>query len=111
MSMIDKYALRKFSCLVNPKDGYAIADCEDLRERRVLEFIVPEKPTWVTTTISNTIFGVLFGATQVSWEIVIHDIVGKLYLGWRRKNPLPSAIISFFSTIGLNALERERLLC
>ena len=75
MSWTDKFALGKFSIPVNPKDGYAISDCEDVRERRVLKFVVlilyPEKPTRITVTISNTIFGALFKARLVSWGIVM----------------------------------------
>ena len=48
-SRTEKFASSTFSTLVNPKDGYAVADCEDPREQRVLEFIgpilYPEKPT------------------------------------------------------------------
>ena len=40
-----------------------MSDCVDLRERRVLEFVVPilypEKPGRVTKEIGNTIFGAL----------------------------------------------------
>ena len=65
----DKFAFGKFSTPVNPKDGYAIADCENPRERRVLEFVVPipylEKPTRITLTISNTTFGTLSGTRLV----------------------------------------------
>ena len=60
---IDKFATGKFSTLINPKDGYVVADCEDPRERRVSEFIVPilypKKPIRITVTLSNTIFGAL----------------------------------------------------
>ena len=52
-----------FSSRVNPKDGYAVADCKDPRVKRVLEFLVPllnpKKPTRVTITVGNTIFGAL----------------------------------------------------
>ena len=48
-SRTNKFASGKFSTPVNPKDGYAVADCENPRERRVLEFVVlimySEKPT------------------------------------------------------------------
>ena len=71
----DKFASSKFSTPVNPNDGYAVADYEDLRERRVLEFIVlilyPEKPTRITETISNTIFRALSRARPVSWGVVM----------------------------------------
>ena len=45
----DKYHQGKFLNPVNSKDGFVVVDCEDRRERRVLEFMVsllyPEKPT------------------------------------------------------------------
>ena len=66
----DKFAQGKFSVPVNPKDGYAVANYEDLWDRRILEFIVPilypEKPIQITMTLSNTIFGALSGDRKVS---------------------------------------------
>ena len=68
-SRIDRFINKKFSTWVNPKDGYAVADCKEARVRRVLEFLVPllypEKPTTVTITVGNTIFGALFGERLV----------------------------------------------
>ena len=59
----------KFSARVNPKDGFAVADCKEARARRILEFLVPllylEKPTRVTITVENTIFGALSGERPV----------------------------------------------
>ena len=53
----------KFLHDVNPKDGFPVKECRDARNRRLLEFIVlivhPDKPTQVTRTIRNTIFGAL----------------------------------------------------
>ena len=40
-SRTDKFAQDKFSTPINPKDGYAVVDCEDPRERRIQEFVVP----------------------------------------------------------------------
>ena len=49
----------KFLHQVDPKDGYPVRDCRDVRHRWLLEFIVsiihPNKPTWVTIMIGNTI--------------------------------------------------------
>ena len=60
----------KFSTSINPKDGHAVADCVDPRKRRVLEFVLPilypEKPSWVTLTVGNTIFGALSGFRKVN---------------------------------------------
>ena len=68
-SRTDRYIDGMFSGRVNPKDGYAVADCKDPRVKRVLEFLVPllypEKPTRVTITVGNTIFGALSGERPV----------------------------------------------
>ena len=59
----------KFSTPINPKDGHAVADCIDPRKRIVLEFIVPilypEKPTLITMTLANTVFGALSGIRKL----------------------------------------------
>ena len=60
-SQMDKFINGKFRNPANPKDGFAIADSEDSRAMKVLEFIIPifypEKPTRITVTVGNTIFG------------------------------------------------------
>ena len=72
----------KFSTPINPKDGHTVVDCIDLRERRVLEFIIPilysEKPTQITVTVANMIFGTLTGVRKISWGLVMQEVVGKL---------------------------------
>ena len=59
----------KFAHVVDSKDGYSVKDCRNDRHRRLLEFLVPivhpVKPTRVTITIRNTIFGALDGARPV----------------------------------------------
>ena len=68
-SRTDRFINGMFSGRVNPKDGYAVVDCKDPRVKRVLEFLVPllypEKPTRVTITVGNTIFGALSGERPV----------------------------------------------
>ena len=60
----------KFQQNINPKDGHAVGDYIDPREKRVLEFVIPilypEKPGRVTKKIGNTIFGALSGEYKVS---------------------------------------------
>ena len=60
---MDMYVDGRFVHQVDPKDGYLIRDCKSATHRRLLEFIVPviylDKPTQVTITIGNTIFGSL----------------------------------------------------
>ena len=81
-SRTDRFIDGMFSGRVNPKDGYAIVDCRDPRVKRVLEFLVPllypEKPTRVTITVGNTIFGALSGERPVDWGIVVKDLVQRL---------------------------------
>ena len=64
-SRTDKFIGGKFWNPVNPKDGFAIADCEDARVKRVMKFLIPilypKKPTCVTVTLGNIIFGALLG--------------------------------------------------
>ena len=61
----DKFVEGKFLHEVDPKDGFPVKECRNDRERRVLEFLVPivhpDKPTRVTRTPGNTIFGALEG--------------------------------------------------
>ena len=92
-SRTDRFIDGMFSGKVNPKDGYAIADCRDLRVRRVLEFLVPllypEKPTRVTITVGNTIFGALSGERPVDWGIVVKDLVQRLLSGMGKSKATP----------------------
>ena len=57
----DQYIEGKFRHDADPKDGFPVRECRDARERRVLEFldpiVHPDKPTRVTRTLGNTIFG------------------------------------------------------
>ena len=59
-SRTNKYIVGQFSKSVNPKDVYAVNDCNDFRAKQVLEFLIPilypEKPTRVTVTVGNTMF-------------------------------------------------------
>ena len=78
-SRTDRFTKGKFSARVNPKDEFAVTDCRDGRTRCVLEFLVPllnpEKPTRVTITVGNTIFGALSRERPVDWGQVMKDIV------------------------------------
>ena len=67
---------------MNPKDGFVIADWEDVRAKKVLEFLIPilypKKPTQVTVMVGNTIFGALLGDQKVNWGIVFQSVIAKL---------------------------------
>ena len=92
-SLTDRFIDGMFSGRVNPKDGYAVADCKDPRFKRVLEFLVPllypEKPTRVTITVGNTIFGALSGERPVDWGIVVKDLVQRLLSGMGKSKATP----------------------
>ena len=92
-SRTDRYIDGMFSGRVNPKDGYAVADCKDPRVKRVLEFLVPllypEKPTRVTITIGNTIFRALSEERPVDWGVVVKDLVQRLLSGMGKSKATP----------------------
>ena len=76
---MDRFIDGKFSACMNPKDGFAVSKCKEGRARQVLEFLVLllylEKPTRVTITVGNTIFGALFGKGPIDWGQVMKDVV------------------------------------
>ena len=92
-SRIDRFIDGMFSGRVNPKDGYAVANCKDPRVKKVLEFLVPllylEKSMRVTITIGNTIFGALSGERPVDWRIVVRDLVQRLLSGMGKSKATP----------------------
>ena len=92
-SRTDRFIDGMFSGRVNPKDGYAVADCKDPRVKRVLEFLVPllypEEPTRVTITVGNTIIGALSGERPVDWGIVVKDLVQRLLSGMEKSKATP----------------------
>ena len=87
----DLYIEGKFRNEADPKDGYPVRDCRDARERRVLEFLVPivhpNKPTRVTRTLGNTIFGALSGERTVDWAVIFMELVNRLVGGVGKAKP------------------------
>ena len=87
------YIEGKFRNEADPKDGYLVRDCRDARERRVLEFLVsivhPDKPTRVTRTLGNTIFGALSGERSVDWAVIFMELVNRLVGGAGKTKPTP----------------------
>jgi hypothetical protein len=59
-----------------------VADCKDRRARAVLAFLIPvfypEKPTRVTITWANTIFGSFQGKREVDWSLLMSQLISKL---------------------------------
>ena len=78
---------------VDFKDGYSVGDCQNDWQRRLLEFLVPivhpEKPTWVTITIGNTLFGTLDRGREVDWGVVFWDMAQRLAKGVGKPKPTP----------------------
>ena len=79
--------------MVDPKDGFLVRGCRNARHRRLLKFLVPiihlDKPTWVTITIENTIFGVLDGGSLVDWGLMFRDLAHKLVAKAGKAKPTP----------------------
>ena len=92
-SRTDRFIDGMFSGRVNPKDGYAVADCKDPRVKRVLEFLVPllypKKPMRVTITVGNTIFRALSKERPIDWGIVVKDLVQRLLSGMGKPKATP----------------------
>jgi hypothetical protein len=65
----------------DPKDGFHPGNCRNLRERRVIEFILPifspEKPKRLIITMANTLFGAMSGVRPVNWGRLIQEYVEK----------------------------------
>ena len=87
----DLYIEGKFRNDADPKDGFSVKDCMDPRERRLLEFPIvhPNKPTRVTCTIGNTIFGALSGDRPIDWGKVFCELVQRLVGGASKAKPTP----------------------
>ena len=89
----DLYIEGKFRNKADSKDGFPVRDCRNPRERKLLEFLVfivhPDKPTRVTRTIGNTIFGALSGERPVDWSKVFSELVQQLVSGAGKSKPTP----------------------
>ena len=112
-SRTDQFIGKKFWNAANPKDGFAIAYCEDSRAKKVLEFripiLYPEKPTQVTVTVGNTIFVALLGERKVDWGIVLQAVVAKLVEGARKLKATPIGPYLFHLYMGHEALSKEEM--
>ena len=97
----------------DPKDGFPIRECRDPRERRLLEFLVPivhpDKPTQVTCTIGNTIFGAMSRERPVDWAIIFMELVNQLVGGAGKSKPTPICLFLYhlYESKGLLTEEEE----
>ena len=108
-----KWVDDKFKTTINPKNGYAVSDCIDPRERRVLEFVIPilylEKPNKVTKEVGNTVFGALSGEYKVSWGQVLYKVVDKLVFVLGKRKPTPISLYLFQLYSKFECLREEEI--
>ena len=97
---------------VDPKDGYSAGDCRNNQQRWLLEFLVPivhlDKPTWVTITIGNTIFGALDGGREVDSGVVFHNLAHRLAKGVGKPKPTPICLFLFYLYEGQGLLTADK---
>ena len=109
----DKYVEGKFLHEVDPKDDFPVRECRDARERRLLEFLVPivhpNKPTRVTRTLENTIFGAMSGERSVDWSIIFMELVNRLVGGASKtkSTPICPFLYHLYESKGLLTEEEE----
>ena len=109
----DKFVEGKFLHDVDPKDGFPVRECRDVWERRVLEFLVSivhlNKPTRVTRTLGNTIFGALTGDRPIDWAKILMDLVNRLVGGASKSKPTPICpfLYHLYKSQGLLTEEEE----
>ena len=109
----DKFAAERFHSGLDGKEGYVINNCKSTRDRRLLEFMIPllypEKPTRITVTAGNTIFGAL-STRKVNWGGVFQGVVAKLVetLGWNKSSPISPYLFHLYHSREL--LNHEELL-
>ena len=109
----DKQIDSKFKSPINSKDGHAVDDCIDPRERRILEFVVPilylEKQNQVTKEVGNTIFGALAGEYKVNQGQVIQIVIGRLVSNLEKRKFAPISLYLFHLYNKNECLQEEEI--
>ena len=89
----EDFAKDQFAGKIDAKEGYNVADCKDPRARAVLAFLIPifypEKPTRITVTWANTIFGSFEGKRAVDWGLLMSELITKLLKSLPRAKSTP----------------------
>ena len=110
----DEYAKDQFAGKIDSKEGYCVADCRDSRARAVLAFLIPvfypEKPTRVTVTWANTIFGSFQGKREADWSQLMSELISKLLksLPKAKSTPLSSYLAHLYHQEELLSPEEVR---
>ena len=105
----------KFRAYPDPKDGFHPGNCRNLRERKVLEFLMPilnpNKPKRISLTMANTLFGAMSGVRPVNWGLIIHEVVGRAlpHIG-RKPSFLSPFILHLYQHFDCITAEEEDLL-
>ena len=105
----------KFRGDADPKDGFHPGNCRNLRERRVLEFLLPilnpDKPKRISLTMANTLFGAMSGVRPVNWGLIIHEVVGRAlpHIG-RKPSFLSPFILHLYQHFDCITAEEEDML-
>jgi hypothetical protein len=111
----DEFCHGRFKGPVNPKDGYAVEDCIDDRHRRLLQFLIPilhpEKPTRLTITLGNQIFGAIVANRKIDWSRVMGDLVSGLVsrIGKSRATPLSAYLFHLYQEQSLLLAVEEKV--
>ena len=109
----NKYVEGKFLHEVDPKDGYPVRECRDAWECRLLEFLVPivhpDKPTRVTCTLGNTIFGAISGERSVDSAVIFMELVNRLVggVGKTKRTPICPFLYHLYESKGLLTEQEE----
>ena len=89
----------KFREDVDPKEGLHPSNCQNPRERRMLECLMPilnpEKFKRISLTMANTLFGAMSGVWSVNWGLLIHEVVRRAILNIGRKPSYLSPFILY----------------
>ena len=79
----------------------------------MLEFLIPilypEKPTRVTMTVGNTIFGAFLGEQKVDWGIILQSVIAKLVEGARKLKATPIGPYMFHLYMGQEVLSVKEM--
>lgn len=104
-TLSDRFSTGRFKNPADPKEGYAAGDCENPWDHHLLEFLIPilyrEKPSRVTSTMANTIFGALGEQNgnppprPIHWGIIIQQVIKKVVGGIEGKKTSPVGLFLF----------------
>ena len=111
----DGLCARKFKGEVDPKEGLHPVNCQNPKERRMLDFLMlilnPEKPKRIILTMANTLFGALSGVRPVNWGLLIHETVVRAipYIG-RKPSYLSPFIMHLYTYYGCTTVKEDDMM-